>query len=110
MLFWLMLSMCMLANFAGPVAENLEISKRSIWQRTWRRWEQFEPRHSCTAKANGQQLRDRSVEPEDWLGPLPTAFRFITLRIMPKELFQVEPNQIIVNEYLPGQGIAPHID
>ncbi|MEM9285980.1 MAG: alpha-ketoglutarate-dependent dioxygenase AlkB, partial [Pseudomonadota bacterium] len=74
------------------------------------RWDQFEPRRSCAVKANGQPLRNRGVEPEDWLGPLPTAFRFIILRIMPEELFQVEPNQIIVNEYLPGQGIAPHID
>jgi len=25
-------------------------------------------------------------------------------------LFESTPNQIIINEYIPGQGIAPHID
>jgi alkylated DNA repair dioxygenase AlkB len=39
----------------------------------------------------------------DWLQPLAT-------RLHCEGLFATPPDQVIVNEYQPGQGIAPHVD
>jgi alkylated DNA repair dioxygenase AlkB len=52
----------------------------------------------------------RRVDPSMHLGPLPawvqsTAERLVHAGHMPKA-----PDQLIVNEYQPGQGISPHID
>ncbi|MGH1399400.1 MAG: alpha-ketoglutarate-dependent dioxygenase AlkB [Alphaproteobacteria bacterium] len=46
----------------------------------------------------------RSVTPDSHLGPLPDWLKGTTDKL----LFQ--PDQAIVNEYLPGQGISAHID
>lgn len=41
--------------------------------------------------------------PPGWLSPL-------CARLVLEGTFAAPPDQVIVNEYLPGQGIAPHID
>lgn len=46
--------------------------------------------------------KQRAPWPE-WLDP-------IAERLVAEGYFQEKPNQAIVNEYAPGQGIAPHID
>lgn len=51
----------------------------------------------------------RKVDSEVFLGPLPDwslpiADRLHVCGLMPR------PDQLIINEYLPGQGIAPHTD
>ena len=40
--------------------------------------------------------------------PLPEEFDVLLDRLAP--FFRIKPNQVIVNEYQPGQGIGPHID
>lgn len=47
----------------------------------------------------------RSITKESYLGPIPT-----WLQIDLSSIFQEAPDQIIINEYLPGQGIAAHTD
>lgn len=54
--------------------------------------------------------RARTVDPSDYLGPLPKWVSEICHRLVLDGYFQAKPDQVIVNEYLPGQGIAPHID
>lgn len=44
------------------------------------------------------------------LGPLPDWCHFLVMRLLEMKLLSRTPNQLIVNEYLPGQGIAPHVD
>lgn len=46
----------------------------------------------------------RSVRPDSYLGSLPNWLKSITDKL------PFRPNQAIVNEYLPGQGISAHID
>lgn len=41
---------------------------------------------------------------------LPEWANLIGLRLFEKGLFPIIPDQVIINEYLPGQGITPHID
>jgi len=50
----------------------------------------------------------RSVTEADALGPLPAWLNPLLERAAP--LMGQRPEQVIVNEYTPGQGIAPHID
>ncbi|MDE3016594.1 MAG: alpha-ketoglutarate-dependent dioxygenase AlkB [Pseudomonadota bacterium] len=52
----------------------------------------------------------RSVTPESYLGPLPEWLVPYCDRLRADGHFPQAPDQVIVNEYQPGQGIAPHID
>ena len=46
----------------------------------------------------------RNVAADSYLGPLPDWLEPVTRKL------DFKPNQAIVNEYLPGQGISAHID
>ncbi|MCB1721709.1 MAG: alpha-ketoglutarate-dependent dioxygenase AlkB [Rhodospirillales bacterium] len=52
----------------------------------------------------------RAVSPENYLGPLPEWLDRLGQKIHADGLFPDVPDQVIVNEYLPGQGIAAHVD
>lgn len=45
-----------------------------------------------------------------YLGEIPNELQFLCKRLKDKSYFSKIPDQIIINEYKPGQGIAPHID
>jgi alkylated DNA repair dioxygenase AlkB len=51
----------------------------------------------------------RRVDADSYLGPLPAFLDELAAR-MPGVGFERLPDQAIVNEYLPGQGISAHID
>lgn len=53
--------------------------------------------------------KGRTVSPDDDLGPLPEFLEPYAARVA-DATGATRPDQIIVNEYLPGQGIAPHVD
>lgn len=53
--------------------------------------------------------RARSIAPADRLGPLPDWLEEEAARLT-GTVFDTAPDQVIVNEYRPGQGISPHID
>lgn len=44
------------------------------------------------------------------LGPLPGWLQQQAIRLLEDGIFEEAPDQVIVNEYLPGQGIAAHVD
>lgn len=48
----------------------------------------------------------RKITPDLYLGSLPEWLNFSNLA----NWFQQQPNQVIINEYQPGQGISSHID
>ncbi len=52
----------------------------------------------------------RVVTQDMYLGPLPEWLLAYAAALHRKGPFKQQPDQVIVNEYLPGQGIAPHID
>ena len=52
----------------------------------------------------------RRVTAEQYLGELPQFIHAIADRLAREGLFERRPDQAIVNEYRPGQGIAPHVD
>jgi alkylated DNA repair dioxygenase AlkB len=52
----------------------------------------------------------RKVDPAMYLGPLPDWAAEIAARLHREGWFPVPPDQLIVNEYQPGQGIAKHVD
>lgn len=54
--------------------------------------------------------RARSVFPTDDLGPLPGWLAVLAGRLVDKGVFSTVPDQVIVNEYLAGQGISAHVD
>ena len=52
----------------------------------------------------------RQARREDYLCPLPKVFQQLAERLTIEGYFQLVPDQVIVNEYQPGQGISAHID
>ena len=52
----------------------------------------------------------RMVTPELYLGPLPDWLMSLAQRLHREGLFSTTPDQAIINEYLPGQGISAHVD
>ena len=52
----------------------------------------------------------RNVAPGSLLGPLPEWLSPYANQLRADGFFPALPDQVIINEYEPGQGIAPHID
>ena len=53
----------------------------------------------------------RAITPDMHIGALPGWLDHLAQRLYDETgLFDLKPEQVIVNEYLPGQGIAMHID
>jgi len=54
--------------------------------------------------------RARKVDPSMYVGLLPPFAIEIAQKLRARELLEEMPDQLIVNEYEPGQGITAHID
>jgi len=54
--------------------------------------------------------KSRQARREDYLGPLPELLQQLAERLTAEGHFQAVPDQVIINEYKPGQGITAHID
>jgi len=54
--------------------------------------------------------RAKSVDPSSRLGDLPSWLQRIAVHLAADGLMSMAPDQAIINEYTPGQGIASHID
>jgi len=52
----------------------------------------------------------RQARKEDYLGPLPPFLQVLAERLTHDGHFGSVPDQVIVNEYMPGQGISAHVD
>lgn len=52
----------------------------------------------------------RTVDPSMYLGPLPAWAQPLAARLVADGHMQAMPDQLIVNEYEPGQGINAHVD
>ncbi len=54
--------------------------------------------------------KSRSIDHAMYIGSLPNWSHWLCHRLVEDKLISDLPDQIIVNEYFPGQGIANHID
>ena len=52
----------------------------------------------------------RNIDSSMHIGDLPNWLQKLADRMHTENIFERPPDQAIANEYLPGQGIAPHID
>ena len=52
----------------------------------------------------------RTIRPDARIGPLPSWLDDLTTRLVDARLVAERPDQVIVNDYEPGQGIAAHVD
>lgn len=87
-------------DFIDPATEAALLSHidENPWDTTWkRRVQQYGFRY-------GNKGRRESI------GTIPGWLAGLCARLVKEGVFEEEPNQVIVNEYLPGQGIAPHVD
>ena len=54
--------------------------------------------------------KSRRLNQSDWLGPLPSFIMPVIKKLLEMKFFTTTPDQVIVNEYEAGQGIAAHVD
>ncbi len=54
--------------------------------------------------------RARAVTHDSYIGPLPDWISVMAERLHAQGVFKTVPDQAIVNEYMPGQGISAHVD
>lgn len=54
--------------------------------------------------------RSRAISHDMKLGPLPNWLSAVSSKLVEQKIFAQMPDQVIINEYEPGQGIAAHID
>lgn len=54
--------------------------------------------------------RARSATRASRIGPLPDMLKGLAERLVADGFFSDVPDQVIANEYLPGQGISAHVD
>lgn len=52
----------------------------------------------------------RTITADAYLGKLPEWLEFLAQRLIDRDYFKSLPDQVIANEYLPGQGISAHVD
>lgn len=52
----------------------------------------------------------RNILPDSYLGELPQWLSNLQARLYNENIFKQKPDQAIINEYLPSQGISAHID
>lgn len=52
----------------------------------------------------------RAVDAKAYLGPMPEWAADLCRKLAVDGIFPEPPDQVIVNEYMPGQGISAHID
>ena len=92
----------LIENFITPTEEQQLLSciDSEIWDtRLCRRTQHYGYIYDYTSgKANTKAA------------PIPEWCNFIIDRLCSQNVLSERPNQIIINEYLPGQGIGPHID
>src|SRR5438128_992879 len=54
--------------------------------------------------------RAKEVDPSMYVGPLPRFALEVAQHLLARGLIEEMPDQLIVNEYQPGQGISAHVD
>jgi len=54
--------------------------------------------------------KNRSINTDMYLGELPKFCQYFAEKFYAEGWFSAVPDQVIVNEYEPGQGIADHVD
>lgn len=52
----------------------------------------------------------RFIDSSYYIGEIPDWIDKLCHRLYSECIFMDKPDQVIINEYIPGQGIAPHID
>ena len=93
------------ADFIAPAEEQslLTALDEGVWSDDInRRAQQFGYHYSIRSR-----IRANAAQ---YAGPLPAWCRFVTQRIQARDLFTPELDQMIAQEYLPGQGIGLHTD
>lgn len=93
-----------LPNFVSAQEENLLL--RSIDNEVWR----DDLRRRVQHYGYIYDYRSREISKDMRIGSLPSWSYALISNFINMGLFTNEPDQMIVNEYLPGQGISPHID
>ena len=93
-----------LSHYLPPAAQRHLLE--TIDQQTWSN----ELRRRVQHYGYRYDYKKRTVEPSMYLGPLPDWLGKLSACMNRDGLSPSIPDQVIINEYQPGQGIASHVD
>lgn len=93
-----------LENYVSPV-EELELLNM-IDQQSWLP----DLKRRCQHYGYKYDYKSKNIDMNYYIGPLPKWLNPLCAKLMHDNIFTKFPDQVIVNEYIPGQGISPHID
>lgn len=82
--------------------ELVKTIKQQKWSKKLKRWTQH--------YGYEYDYTTRVITKDSYLGELPEWANKTINKIMKTKLINNNPDQIIVNRYVPGEGISPHID
>lgn len=91
-------------NYVSPSEETQLINTitRQSWDKSLSRWTQhYGYRYDYSSK---------SVKTDNCTNPFPLWLDQLAQRLVDDGHFLKKPDQIIINRYLPGEGISPHVD
>lgn len=105
--------LCYKRNFISEEEENELL--QSVYKNEWssvlkRRVQHFGYKYNYKSRLLGKE--DKIGELPDWISPIVEKLQSTPHPLIPNSssFWDKKPDQLIVNEYLPGQGISPHID
>ena len=94
-------------NFLTPEQQKACIDRVDADSEAWRN----DLRRRVQHHGWRYDYRNRAITPDMYLGELPDYLQELAEKIFDETgLFNRVPEQVIVNEYQPGQGISTHID
>ncbi len=64
--------------------------------------------HKLSRRVQHYGWKDNCKNKKDYFGPIPQWLN-TTIESLEK-IFEIKPNQVVINEYLPGQGVIAHTD
>lgn len=93
-----------LPSFLTPAEQRLLVD--AIDARSW----SMELKRRVQHYGYRYDYKSRRLEPSMYLGPLPGFVANVLPRLHAAAAFGQDPDQLIANEYQPGQGISAHVD
>jgi alkylated DNA repair dioxygenase AlkB len=87
-------------------ASDEELLLKAIDERPWL----SELRRRVQHYGYKYDYKSRNIDTTMKIGPLPDFTNLLKAKMLRDGYFEKEPDQLIINEYEPGQGISTHVD
>lgn len=82
--------------------ELINVINQQVWNKSLKRLTQH--------YGYGYNYKSRSITKSDRIGDVPDWLNNVVQRMLDNKFIDEVPDQVIINRYLPGEGISAHVD